>query len=315
MRELAGTRVLVTGAAGFLGASVVRSLVAAGAEVHALVRASTQLARLSPLLRDIRLQHADVTDAEGVASAFRAARPEVVFHLAMAPGQFTGPGEMMSALRTAIDGTANLLGAASAGPLRRFVHAGSALEYAPADRPLREDDPIRPGSPRGVAKAAASRLCRAFAAARRCPVIVLRVFSVYGPGEPEHRLVPTAVRAALEGGELRLTGPGLSRDLVYIEDVSEALLRAAVCEAEPGACVNVGTGVQFTNEEVAALVSRASGRPLAVRAGTYRESPCDSPSRVADTRRAEALLGWRARHTFADGLAKTIEAREAAFAR
>jgi nucleoside-diphosphate-sugar epimerase len=298
--------VLVTGAAGFLGAALVRRLLALGAEVHGVVRPGSPSPRLSGLEAGLALHPADLVDAEAVAAAVAAARPVRVFHLAMSSGHPSDAAGRDAALRTSVLGTWNLLRALEAGDAAGIVHVGSSLEYGPRERPLRESDPLVPVTPRGVAKAAAAVLAAEWARAGARPLAIVRPFSVYGPGEPAARFVPRAVRAALLGAELALTAPGLRHDYVYVDDVVEALLLAATVPVAPGECFNAGTGVQWSNEELVEQVEKAAGRRLRVRVGAHPASPPDTPCWLADATRARERLGWVPRHDLAAGLARTV---------
>jgi nucleoside-diphosphate-sugar epimerase len=189
----------------------------------------------------------------------------------------------------------------------RFVHLGSWLEYAPRASPLREDLSADPASFRGVAKAAATLLCRQFSRERKWPLAVLRLFSVFGPWETSTRFVPSAIRAALDGGELSLTPAGVRRDFVFVDDVVEACLLAAVADIRPGEVINIGSGEEHANEEVVALVERASGGTVRVRPGEHPLGAHDGAHCAAEIQRAREVLGWAPRHSLAEGIAKFVD--------
>jgi nucleoside-diphosphate-sugar epimerase len=279
--------ILVTGAAGFLGSHLVRALAESGAEVHGPVR-----------------EEADLRDADAVRAIVETVRPRVVFHLAAGPGHPGDAASRTAFLADTLRGTGNLLAALRAVGVGRLVHAGSSLEYGPRARPMREADPVAPTTFRGLGKAAQTLLVLRSG----LPATVVRPFSVYGPGEAPHRLVPTAVSAALRGEPIRLTRPGIARDFVYVEDVVDALVRAAAAPGVVGEIVNAGTGVQTTNEELVARLGALLGRELDVRPGEFEARPWDTGTWVADTAKAERLLGFTARHSLDAGLAKTVDA-------
>jgi nucleoside-diphosphate-sugar epimerase len=204
-----------------------------------------------------------------------------------------------------VEGAANLLRAAEPFAEARIVHVGSSLELGPREHPLRESDPLLPTTLRGVAKAAAALLCLEAARAGR-PVVVVRPFSVYGPWEAPSRFVACAIRAALRGEELPLTGPGHRRDYVHVDDVVDGILAAARAPGVAGEVFHLGTGVQWTNEELVEQVAKAVGRPLRVRAGAWPSSPSDVAHWVADPAKSRARLGWAPRHDLASGLAHTV---------
>jgi nucleoside-diphosphate-sugar epimerase len=287
--NLQGRRGLVTGATGFVGANLVRGALACGAEVHVIVRSAARLWRIEELLPRIHVHRADLVDARAVGAAVMTACPHVVFHSAMTGGHPRNQAEREEMLRISVFGTASILEASLSARVARFVHLGSWLEYAPRASPLREDLPADPASFRGVAKAAATLLCRQFSRERGWPLAVL--FSVFGPWETSTRFVPSAIRAALDGGELSLTPPGICRDFVFVDDVVEACLLAAVADIRPAELINLGSGEAHANEEVVALVERASGLAVRVRSSEHPLGPHDGAHCAAEIQRAREILG------------------------
>ncbi len=300
--DLAATRALVTGAAGFIGSSLVRALVDSGGEVHALVRPGTPLDRLTGT--DAVLHAADLRNAGDVVDVFRASRPHLVFHLAAAGGHPASLGERAEMLADTVSGTAHLLEAAAGAPTR-VVFIGSSLEYGRSLRPMREDDRLAPVTFRGAAKAAATMLVLHYALEADRAATILRPFSVYGPREQPFRLVPSAICAALDGRELPLA-VGPRRDFVYVGDVVEAMLLAATADLAAGEVVNIGTGRATANEEVVAALTRATGADVRVRRDDSRRRPWDTDLWVADPSKAERLLGWLPANTLELGLEKTF---------
>jgi nucleoside-diphosphate-sugar epimerase len=306
--ELAGQRVLVTGAAGFIGSHLTHELVARGTHVHALVRPGSELARLAPSLEQIDVLEADLADAAAVTAAVRSAQPQLAVNLAAERGHAGDASARSAQLRVSVLGTANLIDALEDAPLRRLVHGGSALEYAPSDTALREDDPIGPTSFRGTAKAAATIICRSAAHTSGLPVVVLRIFHVYGPGEGDHRLLPTVIRAALRGEEIRLTAGDDRRDFVYVGDVVDAIIAALVTPADvDGEIVNIGSGREATNAELVDAVRSVTGNAVRVAADLFPSRPTDATHRLADIGKAHRLLGWKPAHTLDDGVRATVD--------
>lgn len=298
-------RALVTGAAGFIGAHLACTLARAGVEVHAVVRPSANRWRLQGMGSTATVHAADLTDARSVAELVADVRPEVVFHAAASSVHHpVSPAERSATVADTVLGTVSVCEAAAAAG-SRLVHLGSFLEYGPAGRPLAEGDPVRPTTFRGASKSAATVLCRQIAADAGLRAVVLRVFSVYGPWEAANRLVPTVLRSALTGAPLRLTRPGVRHDFVFVADVVDACLRAAVAPDAPGEIINVGSGVESTNEEVVRVAGEVAGVALTISPDTYPERLVDTDHSCADISKARRLLGWEPGHSLADGLAES----------
>lgn len=301
LRPWAGKRCLITGASGFLGRNLLATLLAAGAEVHFTTH--RRPAREIPQGGEAKAHACDLVRLEEVERVFAEVMPEYVFHLATAradgqPGRDLLLGNVLAADR--------LVRACLLWRPSRLVAAGSSLEYGPHAVPLREDMVPEPDSLHGATKAAATLLFRQAALEHGLPVAVLRIFSIYGYWEPGKRLIPSAMRAALERAELPLA-VGPRRDFVFVSDVVEALLLAAQVDEAVGEIVNVGTGLQTGNEDVVAKIQALSGLPIRVRAGAYPPRATDASFWCADPAKAASLLGWTPRHSLDEGLRKTWE--------
>ncbi len=299
-----GTRTLVTGAAGFVGANLVRRLAKAGCSVHAVVRPGAQPWRLTDHGPGVTVHAVDLASPAALAALFAAVQPELVFHLAAERGQTEKARAAM--LRLNVLGAETLLELVRKHSVRRLVVTGSSLEYGSAGEPLHEDSAIAPVTWHGATKAAAHLLYRQAAQTNELPVVMLRLFHVYGPWESAHRLAPSVIRAALSGTPLELTVPGIRRDWIYVDDVCDALMLAADCTT-PGAVFNIGSGVPVANEEFVAAVEVVTGRPIALTETVFPSRLTDSTTRIADCSRAAAILGWSPRHDLLHGIRATID--------
>lgn len=305
MDELRGRRVLITGAAGFIGANLVRKLLLNGAEIHALVRESTNLWRITEIVPKLTLHPVDLTDSEKLKRTVNRVRPEIIFHLA-AQGVSPLQQNYREILRTNVLGTFNLLEATAPLDYQLFVHIGGSSEYGTKNEAMKESDLPEPVTFYGATKAAATILSLQFARGYCRPVVMLRPFSVYGYWESPTRLIPTVIKAVLNKQELALTAPGYKRDFIFAEDVIEACLLTLQAKRIAGEVINIGSGQQWSNEEVVEMVQTLCGRRITVRVGAYPARPSDKACWVADIGKARKLLGWEPRHSIRSGLEKTI---------
>ncbi len=305
MDDLRGKRILVSGAAGFIGANLVREFLRRGADVHAIVRPSTRLWRVAEILSNLTLHRVDLTSRQELVKTVNESQPEMIFHLA-APGVRKSQQDALEILRSNIIGTTNLLEATTSLKYERFVHIGSSTEYGKKNAPMNESDLLEPVTFHSATKAATTLLCQQFAKANRRPLVILRPFSVYGPWEDPAHLIPTAIMAAFRNQEIPLTVAGYKHDLVFVEDVVEACLLALEANEIDGEIINIGSGQQWANEEVVNTVQELSGRKIKIRVGAYPARPIDTNYWVADIRKAKALLGWEPRHNLRQGLDKMI---------
>jgi nucleoside-diphosphate-sugar epimerase len=306
MADVSGARVLVTGAGGFIGANLVRKLLGRGGHVIATVRPEGSLTRLAEIEDRIEVVPLDLNAERELEATVARVRPDLAIGLAAPGGHPYSAEERRAHLEVSVLGTARLTEALAVAGCARFVYVGSSLEYGPKVQPMQEDDLLEPVVPRGAAKAAATITCLAWARAVGLPALVVRPFSVYGPWEAESRFVPTAVRAAMDGRELRLTEPGIVRDYVYVGDVVDGILAGlAVPSDADGRIVNLGSGTQTTTEELVALVERVVGREIETHYGSYPVRPHDATSWRANVDLAKRLLGWNASTSLEEGVRRT----------
>lgn len=304
MKAWSDVRALVTGAAGFLGAHLTRRLAREGAEVHAVDRATRDG------VADIAWHHADLEDRTALTALMAQLKPQVVFHLAGRVDLARTPEITDACIRENVHATANVLWALERSPLEAFVLTSTTEVYGRNPAPFREDQPVDPPSPYAISKVAAEQLCRFFHDTRGYPAAVLRLATVYGPGQAEARLIPSVIRAAMAGKPLPMTSGEQQRDFLYVDDAIDGLLRAATQPLARGRIINLGHDQPVSIRqlvETIRTVMRTDWSPsygqLPVREGEALVWSCDG-------RKAKAVLGWEPRTSLADGLAQTIAAYE-----
>jgi nucleoside-diphosphate-sugar epimerase len=299
-------RVLVTGASGFVGAAVVRRARERGLRVTALVGPRSDLTRLAPIAHEITVVRADITDEAALAAAILGARPDACIHLAAAGAVVREDGLDLLWAANALAPARIARALAQAGG-RRLVTAGSSSEYGTVDGPMDEADACDPDDLYGVSKLAGGLLARNVGRDAGLETAHLRLFSVYGPGEDPRRLVASVVRALVAGRPIDLTPGEQVRDFIYVDDVADALLVAALEPGIDGVTVNVGTGTQTTVRELCLRVAALTGGEDLLRFGARPYRPGERFQWRAATEHAERTLGWRARTDLDEGLRLTVD--------
>jgi nucleoside-diphosphate-sugar epimerase len=302
--QMEGRTVLVTGAGGFIGSTVVDFLLSCSARVRALLGAPGEAVRNTCSGAETYLT--DIRDLAKVSGHVRGA--DVVVHLAGPPSvrmSFKSPSEY-AAIHTL--GTATILEACQREHVPRIVYLSSAEIYGrPIANPVSEDFEICPVSPYGAAKAGAEVFVRTIAAASGMKAVILRPFSVYGPRLSSTSLIANILQQLRNSDSVWVRDLKPVRDYCFARDVVEAIALACGVEVD-GCTLNLGSGVGTSVKEVAECLIRLSGKKLAVRDSPISESRRSEEiyELVADTRRASAVLGWRARTSLEDGLRETI---------
>lgn len=312
---LRGSKVLVTGADGFIGSHLTERLVAEGADVRAFCLYNSRgsagwLDETDPVTRaalDIRL--GDIRDARFVAAATEGV--EVVFHLAALiaiPYSYAAP---QSFIDTNVSGTLHALEAARAAGVRRFIQTSTSEVYGtPESLPIRETHPLAAQSPYAASKVAADQLALAFAKSFELPVVVLRPFNTYGPRQSDRAVLPTMLRQLLDGRtEIRLGRLDPRRDLTFVADTVDGFVRAATAPGIDGDVIQLGTGRSESIGELFAMACRLLEVDARAVEDPARLRPDASEvlALQADPSRARERLGWEARTSLDDGLRATID--------
>lgn len=301
---MAGDTVLVSGAAGFIGAQVARRLQREGYRVIGVDDLSG--GERASLPAHIEFIQADLASAAALAALPRGCR--VILHLA---GQSSGEisfDDPVADLHKNTVSTLNLIRYGIDNGCERFVYASSMSVYGNvADAPVTEGQPCAPLSCYGVGKLAAEHYLRVYGA--RLPAVSLRMFNVYGPGQNMANLrqgmVSIYLAQALSGGKIEVKGSlARYRDFIYIDDVVEAWWRAATAPAALGRSINVGTGVRTS---VQALLDGICARVAGASYYVCGSTPGDQSGIYADTRCLRECLGLRQFTPLADGLTKFLE--------
>ncbi|MGW2364610.1 NAD-dependent epimerase/dehydratase family protein [Streptomyces sp. NPDC001667] len=307
-------RAVVTGAAGFIGSHLAHTLLQAGATVIGVDRrgpASDESTAANLSVLHGRDGYIPVTaDLIDCAIDPLLVDADVVFHLAGVPGVRPSWGWQFSEyVRSNILATQRVMEAATRMHVPRLVVASSSSVYGvTSGGPSVESDRPRPASPYAVTKLAEEQLCLAHAARAACPtsVIALRYFTVYGPRQRPDMFIHRVLDAALAGRSLRLYGDGHQRrDFTFIDDAVAATIAAGTAPNNTS-IVNIGGGTNASLIDVINIAQSLAGREIDVRSDTARSG--DVLSTRADTRLAEAALGWRATTDLPSGMRAQMQA-------
>lgn len=307
-------RVLVTGAAGFIGSHLVERLAAEGARVTCLVRynSASNLGNLDLLAAKIKAEltvlYGNVEDSDFVLRAVEG--QDIVLHLAALigiPYSYMAP---RSYVRTNVEGSLNVLEAARRHGVSRVVHTSTSEVYGSARRlPMDEDHPLQGQSPYSASKISADKLAESYYRSFNTPVVTLRPFNTYGPRQSTRAFIPTVITQALDGDTVRLGSLTPQRDMTYVTDTVDGFIRAAGTDGIDGETINLGTGemhsvAEFAERILAAMGSKAKLHPEPARC---RPEASEVTALQSDNAKARRLLGWEPRRTLDDGLRETID--------
>ncbi|PKL41852.1 MAG: NAD-dependent dehydratase [Candidatus Riflebacteria bacterium HGW-Riflebacteria-1] len=308
---LAGRKVVVTGAAGFIGSHLTEKLLAAGAQVKALVRYNSRsdIGWLSHAIdnKSLSIVSGDVRDPFLVKSLLEGA--DMVFHLAALiaiPYSYAAP---QSYVETNINGTLNILEAARTHGLKKVILTSTSEVYGTALRvPIDEDHPLQAQSPYSASKIAADMMGKAYASSFGLPVVIVRPFNTYGPRQSMRAVIPTIIRQALEGEQIRLGDLRPVRDFNYVGDTAEGFIAAANSNCQQGEIFNLATGRGVSIAETVEIIGQLMLKKIEIQHDDKRQRPADSEVMrlIGNADKAKNLLNWQPQHSLEQGLAETI---------
>lgn len=243
------TKILITGATGFVGATLTRSLIEKGFEISITARRNSDYWRLDNYKDQLdNIFYIDLADRDAVFDMIKTIVPDVVFHVATYGG-FASQQDKNLIIRTNIDGTINLLDACIENGVKRFINTGSSSEYGIKHEPMKETDNCEPVNLYGITKLAGTNYCSMIGKLKSYKVCTLRLFSPYGELEDSSRLFPSILKSLEKGEQPRLSKPDSVRDFIEIERVISVYHQMISADFEDGGIYNVGSGKQKSIQE------------------------------------------------------------------
>ena len=303
---------LVTGAAGFIGSSLVRALLEAGGEVRGIDNFATgRRENLTEVLSRIDFREADILDLEAMREA--CAGVDYVLHEAAIPSVPKSLLDPVGSNRANVDGTVNVLVAARDAKVKRVVYAASSSAYGDTPTlPKRETMTPDPISPYAVAKLASELYMISFYRCYGLETVCLRYFNIFGPRQdpssPYSGVLAKFSMQMLHGEQPTIFGDGeTSRDFTYIDNAVSANLLA--CSAPAAECAgrvfNCATGRRITLTDTFVALKQLTGYKGTVKYGPERGG--DIKHSLADIAQAQKHLGYKVLVNFEDGLRQTVE--------
>jgi len=309
--SVAKARVLVTGATGLVGSSLVGCLLSAGAEVHALVlpdpEPESDLVRSGALGR-VRVHTGRLEDPAAVAAAVQAARPQFVFHLGAQPLVGVARAHPVATFEANVRGTWALLEACRtmSDPPIVAVASSDKAYGASAKLPYVETDPLAGSEPYEASKAITDILAQTYARSYGLPTRIARCGNIYGIGDWNwSRIVPGTIRSLLRGERPVLRSDGTPvRDYIHVDDVVAAYLALATADVAPGEAFNFSSGERLTVREVVDAVTAAVG--AALQPVVLNEARGEIAAQYLDSSKARTTLGWKPRRRLGESLSDIV---------
>ncbi len=306
-----GRSVLVTGATGFIGSHLTRALVKQGAEVTALVRASSKTDRINDLREQILFAEGDLENLASLEEAISTTKPEIIYHLAYATSVRSNdnPVEaLQTSLRVNVQGSINLLQAAHThkDTIKKFIRAGGLEEYGDGEVPYQEGQREKPISAYSASQVALTHYGQMFQQVTPIELITLRLALVYGPYQSDSFFIPSLIKHCLANKQFNMTKGTQRRDYLYIDDAIKGLLSAGRTAKLHGCVINIASSKAYAmNDIVDKICSLTDYSGIILRDKLSRRF-IDIDNLVADNRHAKMRLQWQPKWRLDDGLRETV---------
>lgn len=308
------SKVVVTGAGGFIGSHLTEQLVLRGAKVKALVHYNSQgtwgnLELVDKeVLKNLEVVTGDITDPFFCRDLVK--NSDIVFHLAALiaiPFSYKAPHYFV---QTNIIGTLNILQACLEHNISNVVHTSTSEVYGTAlYTPIDEKHPLHGQSPYSASKIGADKLAESFYCSFGLPVKTIRPFNTFGPRQSARAIIPAIVCQALTGEKIYLGNPKPVRDLNYVLDVVNGFIKVAELQGNFGEAINIGSGKAISVGDLVKLIGHLLHRTLEVVSADERMRPEKSEvyQLVCDNSKARRIVGWQPNLTLEEGILQTAD--------
>ncbi|MCX5886700.1 MAG: GDP-mannose 4,6-dehydratase [Proteobacteria bacterium] len=303
-----GTRVLVTGAGGFIGSHLVKRLLDEGARVHILLKKNGPVWRIKEVLNRLIVWESDITDLNSLQSIIPRSDPQIIFHLAALVDVSRSWDMILPMTNTNIIGTINLLTALRPCRYETFIQTSSSEEYGYAEpSPLKEDQRESPLSPYSFSKVSSTFFCQMAVKTFDLPITIVRLFPTYGPSQESSMVIPSAIRDLLLKREFKMTPGEQKREFNYVDDVVDAYLKVAACRKVQGEVINIGSGIPYKVKDVVNMIKELIGGDTTVDMGARPYRKGERMECYCNNEKLKKLTGWSPQVSLKEGLRLTVE--------
>ena len=296
-------RVLVVGGTGFIGTHIVKEALVRGLQVTII---SKNHKALSDRIKDIEYLSTDISNKDSLYNQLK----DKTFHHVINLGGYVDHSNYSSGGDKVFDvhfnGTKNLINCINKDSLRSFIQIGSSDEYGDNPAPQNESQRESPISPYSFAKTTTTHFLQMLYRTEQFPVVILRPFLVYGPGQGMERFIPQVINGCIEGKKFPISEGKQLRDFCFISDFVRSIFSSIDNTESFGEVINIASGEPISIKDVVTKIQKiiAMGNPQFGKTA-YRDG--ENMELYADITKAKKLLNWQPQISLEEGLKKTID--------
>jgi len=308
------SKVLVTGASGFIGSHLVELLLKKGKKVIALVpydiyNSTGWLLNIKAKNNYLKIVHGDICDTGLINKLCKEA--DSVIHLAALisiPYSYEAPA---SYVQTNIIGTLNILEACRKNNIKKLIHTSTSEVYGSAQYiPIDEDHPLVAQSPYAATKIAADQLVLSYCKSFNLPAVIIRPFNTFGPRQSLRAVIPTIISQILNNKQkIKLGNLNSKRDFTHVHDTALGFYKALISKNILGEVINLGTGYSYSVKEIVQMIEKITNIKIVVIQDKKRIRPKKSEvtNLLSNNKKARKLMGWKLTYGGKDGFKKALK--------
>ena len=302
------SKIVITGASGFVGANLAQNLSKTKHQIHIFTRKNSKLWRLEDIKTKLNIHKVTLDNSKALKKKLLEIEPKFVFHCATY-GVLPSQTNFSKLIKTNLIGTYNLLQALEeCNKLSKLVNLDSSFVYGKKNNSIKENQIAEPITPYGIVKLSQTNLVRYYSVKRKIPSITMRLFTPFGRFDQPGRLITDIMKSLITKKPLTLFSPYSKRDFIHINDVINALVLASNSPFKNGEIFNVGSGKYYSVKEFVTLASKVTKTKINVNwKNKQREFDKLGGNGYANTRKISENLGWRPKITIQEGLLESYK--------
>jgi nucleoside-diphosphate-sugar epimerase len=300
------SKILITGANGFLGANFTRFLNDNGKNLSIFMNKKSDIWRIKNIVKQIDVHYVDIKNKNKVFEKIKEIKPDYVYHFA-SYGVHPNQNNFENMVQTNILGTSNILQALEKYGVKRLINIGSGAEYGQIKGKNKESDCINPTIPYTITKATQTLFTKYFSEIKKVPSVTLRIFTPYGKFESKGRLISDIMISIIKKKPLFLSSKFAYRDFVFVDDVNNALIKTTTKSKIENNIFNIGGGKAISIKKIVELSQKLSDHEIKIFWNKKESRTLDKFQKApfADLEKTEKVLGWKPSTTLKNGLEKS----------
>ena len=295
--------ILITGAAGFIGSNLLHKLINKKYLINVVVSKNSDLWRIKKLKNKFILHYVNLENDREIEKIIKKIKPKTIFHLA-AHGAYSFQKNKKRIKKVNFDATVNLVENCNLYGFTKFINTGSSSEYGFRNNEMTETDLVNPNSEYATFKSASSIYCQYQALFNKLPIVTIRPFHVYGPYENPTRLIPTLINNLSNNINPKLVSANISRDLIYIDDVTDIYILSCSNAKVNGEIINLASGKNIQLSKIFSIIKKETNSKIKPTWDSMENREWDQEYWVADIKKFKKIFGNRKLISLNSGIKK-----------